>query len=150
MADGLSISPTSSVRVFDCPVCAETIDTSSVKCRFCGSTIDSDQAERAAARTSRVAEALSEADDGWMPMWVPAVGAICDFAFLMSIVARIGSSDAMDMGQMSSLAAICLLLALIVGVAGVIGFFTGGGKRAAVAALTGLGPCALVFFLIAF
>jgi hypothetical protein len=59
----------------------------------------------------------------------------------------VDTATALDMGQMSGVMALCLLFALIVAIVGVIGVFRGGGKRAVIAALTGLGLWAFVFLL---
>lgn len=50
-----------SVHVFPCPSCKETINTSMQQCRFCGTPIDSAAAEQSAAATSRISAAVSDA-----------------------------------------------------------------------------------------
>ena len=47
----------SSVQVFPCPNCKETINTSMQQCQFCGTSIDHAAAEQSAAATSRVSAA---------------------------------------------------------------------------------------------
>jgi predicted RNA-binding Zn-ribbon protein involved in translation (DUF1610 family) len=61
MADGLSLTPTTSAGVFDCPNCRETIEASAQECRFCGITVDPERARELAERTSNVGAALTEA-----------------------------------------------------------------------------------------
>jgi hypothetical protein len=56
---GFSLSP--EVRVFACPHCRETINTSMVVCPFCFVSIDSIAAEESAGLTSRVSQACSDA-----------------------------------------------------------------------------------------
>jgi hypothetical protein len=48
-------------RVFQCPVCKETIDTSAQKCRFCSATIDAGAAEAAADAMAKINQACSDA-----------------------------------------------------------------------------------------
>ena len=48
-------------RVFQCPVCKETIDTSAQLCRFCSATIDAGAAEAAAEAMAKVNQACSDA-----------------------------------------------------------------------------------------
>jgi hypothetical protein len=55
----LSFSPT--IKVFPCPNCRETINTSMQQCSFCGTPIDSAAAEASAEFTSRVSAAVSDA-----------------------------------------------------------------------------------------
>ena len=50
-----------SVHVFPCPNCKETINTSMQQCEFCGAPIDSAAAEQSAAATSRVSASVSDA-----------------------------------------------------------------------------------------
>jgi hypothetical protein len=59
MAGSLSLS--SAVQVFPCPNCKETINTSARQCPFCFTPIDHAAAEIAAAETSRVSQACSDA-----------------------------------------------------------------------------------------
>jgi Trk-type K+ transport system membrane component len=78
----LSFSPT--VKVFPCPNCHETINTSMQQCAFCGVPIDSAAAEASAAFTSRISAAVSDASYlsilGWalitftVLMFVPFLG----------------------------------------------------------------------------
>lgn len=59
MAGPLSLSST--VEVFECPKCFETINTSIRTCPFCASPIDADSAQAAGAATSRISQACSDA-----------------------------------------------------------------------------------------
>ena len=59
MAGTLSLSST--VEVFPCPNCGETINTSLDHCSFCSTPIDRAAAEASAAETSRISQACSDA-----------------------------------------------------------------------------------------
>jgi hypothetical protein len=59
MAGPLSLSST--VEVFECPKCFETINTSIRKCPFCSSSIDAATAQAAGGATSRISQACSDA-----------------------------------------------------------------------------------------
>jgi hypothetical protein len=59
MAQSLSLS--SSVSVFPCPNCKETINTSMQQCTFCQAPIDRAAAEESAAATSKISQACSDA-----------------------------------------------------------------------------------------
>jgi hypothetical protein len=59
MAGTLSLSST--VQVFPCPNCQETINTSTQQCPFCSTPIDRAAAEQSAAATSRISQACSDA-----------------------------------------------------------------------------------------
>ena len=59
MAGTLSLSST--VQVFPCPNCGETINTSAQQCPFCSTPIDRAAAEQSAAATSRISQACSDA-----------------------------------------------------------------------------------------
>jgi endogenous inhibitor of DNA gyrase (YacG/DUF329 family) len=59
MASGLNLS--SRVEVFPCPNCGQTINTSVASCPFCSTPIDHAAAEAAAAETSRISQACSDA-----------------------------------------------------------------------------------------
>jgi hypothetical protein len=59
-----SLSLTSGVdqtRVFQCPHCKQTIDTSAQQCRFCSASIDPVEAELAAVAMARLNRACSDA-----------------------------------------------------------------------------------------
>jgi len=56
-----SLSLSSHVHVFPCPNCRETINTSMQECPFCSTPIDGAAAETAAAETSRISQACSDA-----------------------------------------------------------------------------------------
>jgi len=78
MAAGLSISQAAKrVRVFQCPNCKETINTSVSHCPFCAAPVDSHAAEAAADFMSKVNQACSDA------IYLRIVaGAMVAFAFL--------------------------------------------------------------------
>jgi hypothetical protein len=56
-----SMNITSQARVFQCPKCNETIDTSAQECRFCHAPIDASAAEDAADAMAKVNQACSDA-----------------------------------------------------------------------------------------
>ncbi len=56
-----SISGNDGARIFPCPKCKETIDTSAEFCRFCGAPVDAGAAEEAAELMTRVNQACSDA-----------------------------------------------------------------------------------------
>ncbi len=82
MAVTLSLSST--VEVFPCPNCGETINTSLELCPFCAKPVDHVAARVAATETSRISQACSDASYlkimAWMlltfvvVMFVPFVG----------------------------------------------------------------------------
>ena len=77
MANGLSISSDlDKPRIFECPNCKQTIDTSSMECRFCSATIDPADAEAAAAKMARINRACSDAS-------YLKIAALCIPAFLL-------------------------------------------------------------------
>jgi hypothetical protein len=62
MANGLSITADNNrARVFQCPVCKQTIDMLSDRCRFCSATIDTAAAEAAADLMAKVNRACNDA-----------------------------------------------------------------------------------------
>jgi hypothetical protein len=62
MANSLSItSDLDKPKIFECPNCKQTIDTSSTQCRFCSASIDPTAAEAAAAKMARINRACSDA-----------------------------------------------------------------------------------------
>jgi hypothetical protein len=50
-----------SVHVFPCPNCKETINTSMQQCQFCGTPIDAISAQKSADATSRISASVSDA-----------------------------------------------------------------------------------------
>jgi len=60
MAGSLSLM-SQQARVFQCPKCKETIDTSEPECRFCHAPIDEGAAEAAAEVMAKVNQACSDA-----------------------------------------------------------------------------------------
>jgi hypothetical protein len=62
MANSLSLtSASNNAGIFECPVCKQTIDASSTKCRFCSAAIDPAAAEAAAEKMAKVNQAFSDA-----------------------------------------------------------------------------------------
>jgi hypothetical protein len=78
MAGTLSLSST--VQVFPCPNCKETINTSMLECPFCSTPIDRAAAEDSAAATSRISQACSDASYLKVMAW-----SLLTFFFLMFI-----------------------------------------------------------------
>lgn len=58
---GGNLSLSSTVQVFPCPNCSETINTSLQECPFCSSPIDLAAAEQSAVTTSKISQACSDA-----------------------------------------------------------------------------------------
>jgi len=56
-----SLTLASDIQVFPCPNCNETINTSMQQCKYCSAPIDHAAAEAAAAETSRISQACSDA-----------------------------------------------------------------------------------------
>jgi hypothetical protein len=56
-----SISGGGAARIFSCPKCKETIDTSAGFCRFCGALVDTNAAEKEAEILALVNQACSDA-----------------------------------------------------------------------------------------
>ena len=56
-----SFSLASTVEVFSCPTCNETINTSMQQCAFCATPIDREAAATAAAATTRISQACNDA-----------------------------------------------------------------------------------------
>ena len=65
-----SFSLSSEVKVFSCPNCKETINTSMQQCPFCSAPIDHASAEAAAADTSRISQACSDASYLKIMAWI--------------------------------------------------------------------------------
>lgn len=62
MSDGFTAGAgTLAPAIFTCPKCAETIDSSAEKCRFCGEKVDPEEAQRAALVLSKINQACSDA-----------------------------------------------------------------------------------------
>jgi hypothetical protein len=78
MAGPLSLSST--VEVFPCPKCFETINTSIRQCPYCSSPIDAATAQAAGAATSRISQACSDASYLKIMSW--AVGSFFLILFL--------------------------------------------------------------------
>jgi hypothetical protein len=57
----LKITPTVESRIFSCPACKQTINTSAKQCPYCGAAIDAQAAELAADDMARVNQACSDA-----------------------------------------------------------------------------------------
>jgi len=88
-----SLSFNSAVKVFPCPSCRETINTSMQQCPFCSAPVDHDAAEAAAALTSRISSAVSDASylriaggvllGFFFLRFVPIIGGMCGIAYLV-------------------------------------------------------------------
>lgn len=62
MSDGFTIGAAMQTpTIFQCPICNETIDSTSDACRFCGAAVDHDAARKAAEVLARVNQACSDA-----------------------------------------------------------------------------------------
>jgi hypothetical protein len=91
MANSLSItSDQGKAKIFECPHCKQTIDTSSAQCRFCSAAIDPAVAETAAIKMARINHACSDAS-------YLKIAALCAPAFLliffipfMSLMGKLG------------------------------------------------------------
>jgi hypothetical protein len=116
-------------------------------------------------------EKSQDTDGNSLPNWVPTAGAICDCVFFANILLRMAAgtgrigltaygdrllqagmsldtATALDMGQMSIVMVLCLLLSLVPLLMGIIGLFKRGEKRNAVIAIaTGLFLWAFVLLL---
>jgi hypothetical protein len=61
MAGSLSLSASSTVKVYPCPNCKETINTSMAQCSFCSAVLDHDAGVAAAEAFSKLNQAYSDA-----------------------------------------------------------------------------------------
>jgi hypothetical protein len=84
----LSFSPT--IKVFPCPNCRETINTSMQQCSFCGTPIDATAAEASAELTSRVSAAVSDASYLSILAWALITFFILVFVPLLGILGGVG------------------------------------------------------------
>jgi hypothetical protein len=57
----MNILQSDSIRVFECPSCRQTINTSLSQCSYCSTPIDPQAAEAAAVLTTKVSQACSDA-----------------------------------------------------------------------------------------
>jgi len=57
----MSLLQSDGIRVFECPSCRQTINTSLSQCPYCSAPIDGQTAEAAAALTTRVSQACNDA-----------------------------------------------------------------------------------------
>ncbi len=57
----MSLLQNDSVRVFECPSCRQTINTSLRQCPYCSAAVDPRAAEAAAELTSKVSQACNDA-----------------------------------------------------------------------------------------
>ena len=98
MAKTLSISSgMNQVKVFQCPNCKETINTSAQQCRFCSTPIDSGAAHAAAAVMEKVNQACSDASYlrimaggmlGFLGLsFVPLLGSVGSWGFAFLVFA---------------------------------------------------------------
>lgn len=99
MANSLSLTSTdNNAGIFECPVCKQTIDSSSTQCRFCSAVIDPVTAAMAAEKMAIVNLACSDASFlktmaismlvFFGIMFIPFMGllGICGYYFLMFAV----------------------------------------------------------------
>jgi hypothetical protein len=62
MSDGFTFGAAMHApSIFECPHCKETIDSSAVSCRFCGTPVDAEEAQKAAVLMARINQACSDA-----------------------------------------------------------------------------------------
>ena len=98
MAKSLSIaSDLDKPKIFECPNCKQTIDTSSPQCRFCSAPIDPQAAEVAAVRMARINRACSDASylkiaalcaPGFLlALFIPFIGLVGEFGLIFLEVA---------------------------------------------------------------
>jgi hypothetical protein len=88
MADSLSFAPT--IKVFPCPNCRETINTSMQQCTFCGAPIDHAAAEASAEFTSRISAAVSDASYLSVLGWALLSFFLLVFVPLLGIIGGVG------------------------------------------------------------
>jgi hypothetical protein len=86
----LRITPNLLPRIFQCPGCKETIDTSAVKCPFCSVSIDPKLAEAAADGMARINQACSDASYLRIMAGSMLVFLLLSFLPLVGFVAMIG------------------------------------------------------------
>lgn len=60
MSDDFTIGAGSAPSIFECPQCKETIDLSADSCRFCGTKVDREAAEKAALVMKKINQACSD------------------------------------------------------------------------------------------
>jgi hypothetical protein len=82
----MSLLQGSGVRVFECPNCRQTINTSLTQCPYCSAPVDAQAAEAAAEVTSKVSQACSDASyvrilagsliGFWLLAFVPFMGLV--------------------------------------------------------------------------
>jgi hypothetical protein len=88
MADSLSFAP--SIKVFSCPNCRETINTSMQQCAFCSAPIDPVAAEAAAEFTSRISAAVSDASYLTVLAWALITFFLLVFVPFLGLVGGVG------------------------------------------------------------
>jgi len=76
-------------RVFPCPKCRQTINTSAQQCPFCSAPIDTTTAEASADLTQRVNRAIGEAADLKGAIAPEGMGEIALFGLLGSLMLRL-------------------------------------------------------------
>lgn len=117
-------------------------------------------------------ERSQDANENSLPSWVPAAGAVFVAIFFLNVLLRLATgtgrfgltaaglrlldagfsldtATALDMGTMSTVMALCLILSLLPLLMGIIGLFKRGEKRNAVLAIaTGLCLWVFIFLLV--
>ncbi len=85
-----TLSLTSEVHVFPCPNCRETINTSMQQCPFCHTPISTADAATAAAETSRISQACSDASYLKIMLGVLIPFGLASFVPFLSFIGLLG------------------------------------------------------------
>lgn len=82
----MSLLQNSGIRVFECPNCSQTINTSLTQCPYCSTPVDAQASEAAAELTSKVSQACGNASyvrilagslvGLWLLAFVPFIGLV--------------------------------------------------------------------------
>jgi len=85
-----TLSFASGIKVFPCPNCRETINTSMAECPFCKTAIDTATAEVAAEATSRISQACSDASYLRIMAWALLTFFALIFVPLLNLLGVVG------------------------------------------------------------
>ncbi len=85
-----SFSLSSTVHVFPCPNCQETINTSIRQCPFCSASIDHTAAEQSAAATSKISQACSDASYLKIMAWTLLTFSLLMFVPFLGLAGLVG------------------------------------------------------------